>query len=98
MHCMKQNEEGDNACLKWWKNAEKTAGSFDFSQTAYYNRDAKEGLGRDLQPEGMREPKGQREKSINSQVKVPGTDASLESGNTPKKQGSFRMQTAESFR
>ena len=95
---MKQNEEGDNACLKWWKNAEKSAGSFDICPAAYYNKDAKEGLGRDLRLESAREPKGQRYKSINSQVKVPGTDASLESGNTPKKQGSFRMQTAESFR
>ena len=96
---MKQNEEGDNACLKWWKNAEKSAGSFDICPAAYYNKDAKEGLGRDLRLESAREPKGQRYKSINSQVKVPGADASLESGFTPKKQGGLpKGDSAESFR
>ena len=45
---------------------------------------------------GKRAPKGQ---SKNSQVKEPGTDVSLESECTPKKQGALlKAETAESFR
>ena len=47
-----------------------------------YNNSTIDVSGRDPWPAGTREPKGQ-----NSQVKEPGTDVSLESDITPKKQG-----------
>ena len=49
-----------------------------------YNNSTIDVSGRDPSPAGIREPKGQ-----NSQVKEPGTDVSLESEVTPKKQGCF---------
>ena len=64
-----------------------------------YNNGTIDVSGRDPRPAGAREPKGQRI-AVNSQVKVPGMDATLESDHhTEEARLPFHVhQAAESFR